>query len=448
MTETARPAPHRRGAPLVGSTLSYIRDPLGLMRRQYDACGPVSEMDFVGGRATVLLGPDACGAALQNKDKAFANGPGWGEIVGPFFHRGLMLLDFEEHHRHRMLMQQAFTRPRLESYTAAMGPSVAAGLDAWQPDDRFQVYPALKSLTLDLATQVFMGGAELASPDELDRVNAAFVSCVQAATGFIRRPLPGTRWGRAMRGRHLLEEFFCRHLAAKRAAPAHEGHDLFSALCAVRDDDGEGLSDADVVNHMIFLLMAAHDTSTITVTTIMRQLGAHPQWRARLRDEAAHLSDCPTLDELDALESFDLVLKECLRLVPPVPVLARRSVKETEVLGVRVPADQPVAVMLHLGHHMSEYWPQPEVFDPLRFASHRREDKVHRYAWEPFGGGVHKCLGMAFAGSEVKLIVHQLLRRFDWTVDAAYRDRLNYHSLPFPSDGQPVALIRLERTPS
>jgi len=197
---------------------------------------------------------------------------------------------------------------------------------------------------------------------------------------------------------------------------------------------------------MIFLLMAAHDTSTITVTTMMRQLGAHPAWRDRLRDEAAHLPECPTLDELEHLESFDLVLKECLRLVPPVPVLARRTVKETEVLGVPVAADQPVAVMLHLGHHMPEYWPDPERFDPERFAPHRREDKVHRYAWEPFGGGVHKCLGMAFAGAEVKLIVHQLLRRFDWTVDAGYRDRLNYHSLPFPADGQPVDLRPLERT--
>src|ERR1700750_2380660 len=222
MTGTARPAPHRKGAPLGGSTLSYIRAPLRLMREQYDACGPVSEMDFVGGRSTVLLGPDACGAALQNKDKAFANGPGWGEIVGPFFHRGLMLLDFEEHHRHRMMMQQAFTPPRLGSSAAALGPAIATGLDSWQPTPTFRVYPALKSLTLDLATQVFMGGADLASPDELDGVNAAFVACVQAVTGFIRRPLPGTRWGRAMRGRRLLEDFLGRHLAAKRAGQADD----------------------------------------------------------------------------------------------------------------------------------------------------------------------------------------------------------------------------------
>jgi len=342
-----------------------------------------------------------------------------------------------------MMMQQAFTRERLASYTAVMGPAVAAGLDAWQPGPAFRVYPALKSLTLDIATQVFMGGADLASADELERVNAAFVACVQAANGFVRHPLPGTRWGRAMRGRHLLEEFFGRHLAARKSGA---GTDLFSVLCALRDDEGAALSDRDIVNHMIFLLMAAHDTSTITSTTMMRQLGAHPEWRARLRDEAAHLPDAPSLEQLDALESFDLVMKECLRLVPPVPVLARRSVKETEVLGVRVPADQPVAIMLHFSHHMPELWPQPEVFDPMRFSAERREDKVHRHAWAPFGGGVHKCLGMAFGGSEVKLILHQLLRRFDWTVDASYRDRLNYHSLPFPSDGQPVALRRLERT--
>ncbi|MCW2838017.1 MAG: cytochrome [Marmoricola sp.] len=439
----ARPAPRRRGLPIVGATLDYVRDPLRMMRAQYDGFGPVSEIDFIGGRWTVLLGPDACGEGLQNADKAFASGPGWGSLVGPFFDRGLMLLDFDEHRRHRRLMLEAFTRPRLAGYTAALGPAVAAGLDVWEPGPGFRVYPALKELTLDLATQVFMGGADLATPDELDEVNRAFVACVQAATALVRLPIPGTRWGRALAGRRLLEDFFGRHLASKRARP---GDDLFSVLCGLRDEDGTGLSDEDVVNHMIFLLMAAHDTSTITVTSMMRHLGAHPEWRERLREEAAGLPDCPDLDELDRLESFDLVMKECLRLLPPVPVVARRTVKETEVLGVHIPADRLVAVMLHLGHHMPEYWPDPERFDPERFAADRREDKVHRHAWEPFGGGVHKCLGMAFAGAEVKLIVHQMLRRFDWTVDADYRDRLNYHSLPFPADGQPVDLRPRERT--
>ena len=442
LTEASLP-PRRRGLPYLGGTFAYLRDPLRMMREQYDDFGPVSEMDFIGRRWTVLLGPDACGEALRNADKALANAPGWGALVGPFFDRGLMLLDFEEHHRHRRLLQEAFTRDRLAGYADALAPAVAAGIGRWQPRQDFRAYPALKELTLDLATQIFMGGADLAGPDELDRVNRAFVDCVQAATSLVRLPLPGTRWGRGHQGRRLLEDFLGRHLPQKRAA---RGDDLFSVLCHL-SADGESFTDDDVVNHMIFLLMAAHDTSTITVSTMLQHLGQHPEWQQRLREESAGLPAHPTLEQLEGLTSFDLVMKECLRLLPPVPVLARQTVKETEILGFRIPEGRLTAVMVHLQHHMPELWPDPEAFDPERFAAGRREDKVHRHAWEPFGGGVHKCLGLYFAGIEVKLILLNLLRRFAWTVDPAYRPPLDYASLPYPKDGQPVDLRLLERTP-
>lgn len=437
-----RRAPWRPGIPGIGGTLAYIRDPLGFMTDHYQRFGPVSEMGFIGKHWTILLGPDACGEALRNADKAFANKPGWGELVGPFFDGGLMLLDFEEHHRHRRLMQEAFTRDRLTRYVAALGPAVAAGLDQWEPRGEFLAYPALKELTLELATSVFMGGAHRAEPGELDRVNRAFVDCVQAATALVRLPIPFTRWGRGLAGRRLLEEFLGRHLADKRAA---EGDDLFSVLCHL-SEGGEGFTDADVINHMIFLLMAAHDTSTITTSTAMQYLGQHPEWQERLRAEAAHLGEAPTLAELDGLVGFDLVIKECLRLLPPVPVLARRTVKDTEILGTHIPAGRLTAVMVHLQHHQPDLWTSPERFDPDRFAEPRREDKTHRHAWEPFGGGVHKCLGMFFAGAEVKLILHHLLRRYSWSVEPGYVAPLNYYSLPFPKDGQPVELTPLRST--
>ncbi|WP_309649926.1 cytochrome P450 [Nocardioides sp.] len=428
--------------PLVGHTLDYVADPLGFMRHQH-AVGPVVERRMMGLTWTILTGPDACEAALRNADKAFANGPGWGFLVGPFFDRGLMLLDFAEHHRHRLLLQQAFTRPRIEGYVEQLAPAIGRGLDAWQAQgladgrEPFLAYPALKELTLDLATQIFMGGADLADDAELDALNDAFIACVQAGGALVRLDLPGTRWRRAHRGRRLLEDFLRRHLPAKRAT---EGSDLFSVLCHLRTDDGDTFSDDDVVNHMIFLLMAAHDTSTITVTTALQHLGQHPEWQQRCREESLALPEHPTFAELESLTSLDLVIKESLRLVPPVPALARRTVKDTEVLGVRVPKGRLTAVMVHLSHHLPELWTDPDRFDPERFAADRREDKSHRYAWEPFGGGVHKCLGMAFAGAEVSLILHQLLRRFEWRIDPDYRAPLDYHSLPFPADGLPVEL--------
>lgn len=442
---SATTAPYRRGLPWVGQTLSYVRDPLTMMREHYERFGPVSEMNFIGARWTVLLGPDACEAALRNADKAFASGPGWGRLVGPFFDRGLMLLDFDEHHRHRRIMQAAFTRDRISGYAAGLQRPVADAIAAWQPGPAVQVYPALKSLTLDVATEVFMGGVRTTDPGEIDRVNAAFIDCVQAATAFVRKDLPFTRWGRALASRRLLEEFIARQLPGRRDG---DGDDLLSVLCRLRDEDGTAFSDTDVVNHMIFLLMAAHDTSTITASTMIQLLGQHPEWQERCRREAMALPEDPTLDELDSLVDIPLVMKEALRLVPPVPVLARRTVKETEVLGTRIPADQYVSVMLHLSHHLPELWTDPERFDPERFSEDRREDKSHRHAWDPFGGGVHKCLGMFFAGAEVSTILVHLLRGHRWHVDPDYRAPLSYLSLPFPKDGLPVRLERLDTAPT
>ncbi|MBY4131637.1 cytochrome P450 [Rhodococcus fascians] len=428
------------GLPVVGHTLEYIRDPLKLLGSRWDKYGEVSWMTMAGQKWITVLGPDACQQVLQNADKAFANGDGWSLLIGPFFHGGLMLLDSEEHLRHRRIMQQAFTRDRLAKSVAALNPVTATGLDAWQPGRDFQVYPALKALTLDVATSIFMGGAEGTTDADIAELNDSFIACVQAATSIVRYRVPGTRWKRGLDGRAVLDEFFRRYLPARRAT---ETDDLFSVLCHIEGDDGERFSDDEVIDHMIFLLMAAHDTSTITLSTMMQYLGQHPEWQDKCRAECEALgTDAPTFAQLDELTNVDLVMKECLRLVSPTPVVARRAVKDTEVQGKFVPAGTYASVAPHFTHHMAQYWPNPEQFDPGRFAADRREDKVHRYAWEPFGGGVHKCIGMYFAGAEIKTIMHHLLLRFDWTVDPDYVAPLNFTSLPFPEDGQPVQLRR------
>jgi cytochrome P450 len=432
-------APGDRGLPVVGRFFDYARDPVALMRRQWETYGPVSPLNVIFTDAVMLLGPDACEEALRNKDKAFANGPAWGQIVGPFFNRGLMLLDFEEHHAHRRIMQEAFTRDRLVAYTSAMHPAIEQGMESWGSDPEFLAYPRLKQLTLDIAADIFMGGAADTSRAEMDRVNKAFIACVQAASGIVRADVPLTRWGRAYRGRKVLDGFLRHYLPAKRATRTD---DIFSVLCHIETDDGERFSDDDVVNHMIFLMMAAHDTSTITTSTILQYLGQHPEWQERCREEALALGSAPSLEEIEGLEALDWVMREALRLRAPVPVLARRTVKDTVVKGVAIPAETDIMVGVQWSHLMEEYWTDPTAFDPERFSPQRREDKSHRYAWQPFGGGVHKCIGLHFAGMEVKAIMHRLLRGYRWTVDPSYVAPLDNHSLPFPKDGQPIDLVR------
>jgi cytochrome P450 len=425
------------GPALVGHTLRYLRDPEGWAAGRYARYGPVSWARAFGVTLVGALTPDGAEPLLVNRDKAFSQA-GWEYFIGPFFHRGLMLLDFGEHRHHRRVMQQAFTQDRLRAFIGSLGEAIDAGLCRWEPSDRFLVYPALKQLTLDLATVVFMGGG---LGRQADRINQAFIATVRAGTAFVRRPVPGSRWWRGLRGRRRLEAFFAEQLPAKRAGG---DPDLFSALCHAQSEDGDRFNDDDVVNHMIFLMMAAHDTVTITMSTICYYLARDPQWQERLRDESRAVGK-PALefDDLKRLPSLDLVIKEALRLVAPVPALPRRTVADTELLGHYVPAGTMVNIIPYFIHHLEEVWPQPLRFDPERFADDRREDRVHPYAWMPFGGGAHKCIGMHFAYMEIKAVLHQLLLRYRWRVDPDYEMPVDLTALPVPADGLPVTLERI-----
>jgi cytochrome P450 len=436
-----KPVPGVPGVPYIGSTLAVMRDPIGTARKRYAEYGPVAWGWLLGQRMVTVHGPEAAEVVLVNRDKAFANGPAWSYFIGPFFNRGIMLLDFEEHLHHRRIMQQAFTRPRLRSYMDAMAPGIVRGVESWEPGQGFKVYDHVKKLTLDLAVDVFMG-IEL-DDAERARVNGAFIDAVRAGTAYVRFPVPGLRWHKGLQARKVLEEFFHRHLPAKREG---DGSDLFSALCQAETDDGERFTDEDVVNHMIFALMAAHDTTTITLTTMAYYLAKYPEWQERLRERSLDLGEeRPGFDDLDAFTGIDMVMKESMRMVTPVPALPRKVVKDTSILGFHVPAGTTVVVPMLSNHHMADWWTDPDEFDPGRFSPERREDKVHKYAWAPFGGGAHKCIGLHFAGMQVKTILHQMLLRYRWSVPARYEWPLDTTSLPSPKDGLPVRLDRLEQ---
>ena len=432
-----RPVPGDPGAPLVGRSLEFAADMLGLARRQYAQYGPVSWTGAFGRRMVAVLGPDAIGQVLVNKDKYFGNADGWGFFIGPFFRRGVMLLDFEEHLTHRRILQEAFTRPRLAEYLDVMSPRIARSLDDWTTGEGVRIYDRIKQMTLDIGTEVFVG-------DQLgpraDRVNRAFVDTVHAGVAVVRAPVPGGSWRRGLVGRKVLEDYFAAQIPARRAG---DGRDMFSVLCRARSDEGETFSDDDVVAHMIFLLMAAHDTSTITLSMMCYLLAKNPEWQEKLREESLALGEAPTMAELDSLVSLDLAMRETLRMYAPVGQLARITVRDAELQGFHVPAGTLLSLGVHASQRMEPWWDRPDDFDPDRFAPERAEDKSHRFAWMPFGGGVHKCIGLHFGGMEVKAIMHAMLRRFRWSVPEDYVMPIGLTTGPTPADHLPLQLERL-----
>ncbi len=384
----------------------------------------------------VANGPDAFEAMFVNRDKIFASGPSWSYFIGPFFHRGLMLLDFEEHLHHRRIMQHAFGATELRRYHELIVPHLRRNLEGWKGVEAPHLQRMFKDLTLDLALEVFVGVDLTAT--ERARINKAFIDAVRAGTAILRRDLPGHvgQWGRGIAAREVLEEFFYSALPAKRR---DGGDDLFGRLCVAVDDDGNTFSDADVVNHMIFLLMAAHDTTTATMTSMAFQLAKDPQWQERCRAEALALPD-PSYDDVARMTDLDLVMKESLRMCAPVPSIPRTATRETSLNGYRIPAGATVMVSPYANHFRDDIWTDPMRFDPERFADHRREDKVHRQAFQAFGAGVHKCIGMHFAGMQVRVIMHELLTRFRWSVPEGYEMPIDLVSLPVARDGLPVTL--------
>ncbi|MEV6071363.1 cytochrome P450 [Nocardia sp. NPDC052001] len=438
------PVPGRRPyLPMAGEFLEYLRDPNGYLRRVYDLDGPVSWRSGAGFQGVVMLGPDAVAQVQSNKDRAWAHGPGYDPIIGKFFDRGLLLLDFDEHLFHKRVMAVTFGREKLIGYLDRMNPTIGRAIESW-PEGEVRLSRAFKKMALDVATEAFLG-IDL-GPDA-KKMARAFEDCVAAGSSVVRFPvpgakyrLPGTAWSRGLAGRAYLEREIRALIPAKRADP---GTDLFSALCAAKSDEGERFSDDDIVNQMIFLMFAAHDTSTATMTTMAYHLAKNPQWQQRCREESMALGEFPSYDELNQLESLDLVMKEALRLIAPIPLMFRSAVRDTEVLGHYIPAGTMAVVLPQFIHHMPELWTDPETFDPDRFGEARREDKNHKNAFMPFGSGAHKCIGLYFAGMEIKSTLHQLLRTFEFSVAPDYKMRMAMLAMPKVADGLPVTLKRL-----
>ena len=413
-------------------------DPLACTMRMYESEGPVVGQRMGLFRSVNLFGPDAVKHVLLNREGIFSNKRAWDLIIGKIFTNGLMLRDGEDHRYQRGIMQGAFKRAALEEYLEQMNPQIEARLSHWRATDRFLVYPAFKALTLDLACSVFLG-IELGR--EAERVNRAFEDTVAASMAVMRIRLPGLAWTRGLEGREYMMDFLRRLIPAKRRG---RGSDMFSQLCRAESEEGHKFSDQEIIDHMIFLMMAAHDTTTSTLTSMVYELAQNPEWQDRIREESFSLGkDRIEFKDLESPGAVTLVMNETLRRYPPLSTMPRMALRAFQYGGYRVPAGTMVIVFPIHTHHMSEWWTNPFSFDPQRFNDERAEHRRHSHSFVPFGGGAHMCIGFRFAEIQIRAIVHQIVRRFRWSVHEGYTMPVQQSPISKPKDGLPVRLEAL-----
>src|SRR6201996_5723747 len=426
--------PGDEGWPIIGKTLDVLADPKGQIARSAAKYGLVYRSHIFGETSLVLLGPDANELVLFDQAKQFSSSLGWGRILGLLFPRGLMLLDFEEHRLHRRALSVAFKSGPMKSYLAALDSGIAARVAQWKAKPGpMLLYPAMKQLTLDLAATSFLG-ADIGP--EISEINRAFVDLVAASIAPIRRPLPGTQMARGVAGRKRIVAYFRAGIPERRAKGG--GDDLFSQLCHASHENGALLSEQDIIDHMSFMMLAAHDTLTSSLSAFVGELAAHPEWQHKLRDEVAALglpADAPTsFDDLEKLPLSEMAFKEALRMKPPVPSIPRRAVRDFTFKGFAIPAGTAVGVNPLFTHHMPEIWPEPERFDPLRFTEEAQRNR-HRFAWVPFSGGAHMCLGLHFAYMQAKCFARHFLGNLQVSLPPGYKADWQMWPIPKPRDG-------------
>ena len=436
---TARPLDHvpgDLGLPIFGNTFAFLKDPFGFHQQRREQYGPIYKFGVFGGRTVALYGADALEYVLMDREKNFSSRKGW-RLLERLFPDGLMLRDFDDHRGHRRIMQAAFKPKPMRDYMLHLNQGIARGIGAWAPSDRFEFYPAIKDLTLELGASVFLG---LTMGPEAAKVNQAFVDEIAASVAVLRRPWPGSQMRRGVKARAFLLTYFRDLIPARRAGGED---DMFSQFCQARSEDGAYFNDDEIVDHLNFLLMAAHDTTTSVLTTMIWAMAQYPDWQDAVRGEVLAVgSEQLSYDDLDKLELTERVLKEALRFRPPVPFLPRFAERAFEFGGYEIPAQTSVSVSPGLVHMDPELWNQPTLFDPDRFSDNRAEDRRHRFAWTPFGGGAHKCIGMHFAIMQVRAFAHQFLQHYSVALPDDYQNRWQAIPIPKPRDGLPVILSR------
>src|SRR5207248_4834374 len=376
--------PGDEGWPIIGKTLEVLADPKGHIERHAAKYGHVYRSHLFGETSLVFLGPEANELVLFDQARLFSSTHGWAIVLGRLFPRGLMLLDFDEHRLHRRALSVAFKSGPMKSYLAQLDAGIAARVAQWKAQPGSMLfYPAMKQLTLDLAATSFLG-ADIGP--EVDEITRAFIDMIAAAVAPIRKPLPGTQMARGVKGRKRIVAYFSEQIPIRRDK---DGEDLFSHLCRATHEDGALLSTQDIVDHMSFLMMAAHDTLTSSLTSFIGELAANPEWQQRLREEVTGLgidaNDPSSLDNLEKMPLSEMAFKEAMRKKPPVPSIPRRAVRDFTFKGFAIPAGTLVGINPLYTHHMPDIWPEPERFDPLRFTEEALRNR-HRFAWVPFGG--------------------------------------------------------------
>jgi cytochrome P450 len=428
-----RVLPRGPGEPAAWQTIEWALRPTALLRRCAARYGEAFtlRLSFNDAPMVCVWSPRAVADVFAASPDVLRSGESPGPlrpVAGP---RSILLADGADHLRMRRLMLPPFHGPRLRDLRAHVAARAQAAVDDWPAGRPVALLGEVQRLALDIALDAILGADArgLAAPIRatLDRVRSAPRI---AAMSLVQRDLgPLSPWGAFLREVRAVDDALGAVIARRRragAAPAERRHDVLDDLLAARDSDGRPLEDREVRDHVVTLLAAGHETSAGAAAWAFERLARAPGWVARVRDGD------------DA--ALDAVVHETLRLRPVLTVAPRRLAAPLRVGALDLPAGVHVAACLYLVQRHPALWPRPAEWRPQRWLG-PDAPRPEAPGWVPFGGGVRRCVGAAFALMELREILRAVAARWELAPAGARDERMRRRGVTLqPERGAAVVL--------
>jgi cytochrome P450 family 135 len=386
----------------------WVLRPIPFIERCRDRYGDFFTVQFVIGPVVWISDPHVIKSVFTGDSDVLHAGEGNAAPLEPIMGRNsVLLLDGSEHMRQRKLMLPSFHGERIQRYGELMAAITNHSIDEWPVGEPFPLRLRTQAITLEIIMRAVFGINEAERLAELrDRLSPMLdmgtnqLAMVGIAFPLMRRTLGKRVWDKFMRLRGEADELIYDEIRQRRDDPATpERDDVLSILLQARDDDGLPMTDEELRDELMTLLVAGHETTATSIAWAFDLLLHEPEKLALLKDDLARGED----------GYLDAVIKETLRIRPVVPGVVRKLTRPFELRGYELPVGTRVAPNIYLTHRNPAVFPEPDRFLPERFL----DGGADTYSWIPFGGGIRRCLGASFAMYEMKVVIPEILRRVE-----------------------------------
>lgn len=408
--------------PKFAQLMEWVFNPLQLMEKSAKTYGDTFQLFLVGDRPLVFMSnPQAIKEIFTANPDNFDIGKGNQIIASLLGEQSLVLLDGVPHQRQRKLLTPPFHGDRMKSYGELICQVTEKVINNWKIGEPFEVRNSMQEISLRVILQAVFGLNEGKRYEEIKQLVASVLdisgSPLKATlvfVPFLQKDLGAwTPWGNFLRQQKRLDDLLYAEIQERRDNPDRSGEDILSLMMAARDEQGQPMTDQEMRDELMTLLIAGHETTASGLTWAFYWIHHLPEVREKLLAELDAVDTNQDLSTIAKLPYLNGVCAETLRIYPIALIAFPRITKvPMEIMGTEYPAETWLTPSIYLTHHREDLYPQPKQFKPERFI----EKQYSPYEYLAFGGGNRRCIGMAFALFEMKLVLTKILKNLDLSI--------------------------------